>query len=139
MAAAEVKISYENYKQTIIYKPNCDPIKGIATEEDCFYKAPKPKIVAAHKAGYGRYDCVKFVKDLVGVYGTWGDGARRLSLNSSGDIGDVAVFAGIIHTGLVIDRQVDQVTIREWMTTKTSAYEQIRTLSVNSFLGFHKF
>lgn len=101
--------------------------------------ANKAANLASNQKSYGRWECVRFVKDLLGIYGTWGNGARKLSHNSTGQIGDVAIFAGYVHAGLVIGREGDQVTIREWMTTKVGAYEQVRTLSVNSFLGFHKF
>lgn len=89
--------------------------------------------------GYGRYECVRFLKDLLGIYGTWGNGARKLSPNGTGQVGDIAIFAGIVHAGLVIGRDGNNVTIREWITTKKGAYEQVRVVSVNNFRGFHQF
>ncbi len=102
--------------------------------------APSKKAsVAVNKKKYGRLECVRFVKDLLGIYGSWGNGARKLSHNSTGQVGDVAIFRRYVHAAYVIGRTGNQVTIREWITLRRGAFEQTRTLSVSEFSGFHKF
>lgn len=95
LAAAEVRDTYEEYQQTVIYRPACDPIKGIATEEDCFYKAPKKSSVATYQT-----QCVWYAKTLTGVYGTWGNGGRYLSSNSGPVVGAVIIF-NYVHVGVI--------------------------------------
>jgi len=109
---------------------------------DCFYQAPKVVVKKTNTVSYskyGRWDCVRFVKDLLGIKGTWGDGARKLSRNSDGQVGDVAIFKGYVHAGLVVGHLGEQIIVREWITTKYRVFEQTRALSLNQFLGFHKF
>jgi hypothetical protein len=98
LAAAEIRNTYEDYQKTIKYKPDCDPNKGINTE-GCFYQAPKPTIKKAYPCDYPR-QCVCYVKQIVGVYGTWGDGGWMLSDNSDPMVG-VAIIFNYTHIGWI--------------------------------------
>lgn len=97
LAAAEISTSYEEYQETIIYKPACDPVKGINTE-GCFYQAPKKTNLA--KDPYWN-QCVYYAKTITGVYGTWGNGGRYLSDNSGAVVGAVVIFDNT-HVGVII-------------------------------------
>lgn len=72
--AAEIKQTYEDYRQTIIYRPACDPIKGVATEEDCFYKAPKRTYLATNTQ---KCSCVTYLNAYYGTNIRTVDGYAR--------------------------------------------------------------
>lgn len=125
---------------------------GIPNEDDweaheARRKADEARARASKRAsngGFGVWGCVRFAKALTGHGGTWGDGGRKLSRNSDGQAGDVAIFKAYVHVAVVIGRQADTFTIREWITVKVaprkySAYERTRTASLSEFSGFHKF
>lgn len=125
-----------NTLQNQTWLPNPDRPKKIV---------PKTNPAARYASGYGRWGCVRFAKAVLGIYGTWGDGGRKLSLNSDGQINDVVIFQ-IIHVGVITARLGDMITIREWITVKKAdgtyvAYERARTLSIYSpqIRGFHNF
>jgi hypothetical protein len=127
---------------------------GIPAEAD--WEAHEAQRIAHEKASrqakkatngsFGLWGCVRFAKALTGVYGTWGDGGRRLSLNSNGQVGDVVIFRYIVHVGVISARTGDTITIREWVTVEVApgkywAYETARAANVHSleFLGYHSF
>lgn len=128
--------------QTIIFNNPSIPNEADWEEFERKRQAFEARQRANKKAGngFGRWGCVRFAKAVTGVYGTWGDGGRKLSLNSDGQIGDVVIFT-YTHVAVVADRQGDTITIREWITTKFSAYERTITMSIKdpTIKGFHKF
>jgi hypothetical protein len=91
------------------------------------------------KTNYGRYQCVAWAKKLTGVYGTWGDGGRRLTLNGTGQIGEVVIFKSI-HVAVVIGRVGQNLVISE---ANFDLHGSIRTRQISiydrSIRGYHSF
>lgn len=99
--------------------------------------AIRPKKVAATRKKVCQPQCVTYAKAVTGIHGTWGDGGRRLSLNSDGDIGDVVIFKSI-HVGVVVDKVNGQKIVAE---SNFDFACNIRTRVLNDWevRGYHKF
>lgn len=122
--------------ENVAYAPNREVVDGLAEK----YQRTRT-IVQNKRASYAKrpLQCVEYAKRVVGVFGTWGDGGRKLSLNSTGLVGDVVIFR-TIHVAVVIDRVGDVLTITEanydW---KGSIRTRIIDVSDPSIKGFHRF
>lgn len=70
-------------------------------------------IAAANKKKntYGGW-CVAWAKKQVGVYGTWGDGGRKLPLNSGPVVGAVVIF-NYIHVAVILIETETHIFITE--------------------------
>lgn len=88
--------------------------------------------------GYGG-DCVTFAKRHTGVWGTWGNGGRKLSLNSGPRVGAVVVFS-YTHVAVVVADNGLALTVVEsnYIARDTVGY---RTLlkSDPTIRGYHSF
>jgi hypothetical protein len=81
--------------------------------------------------------CVTYAKNYLGVYGTWGNGGRKLSLNSDGDVGDVVIFK-TIHVAVVIANDNGVRTIAEANYDYRGSV-RTRILLDSEVRGYHKF
>lgn len=102
------------------------------------YESRQRAIVAKHSKSYGG-SCVYFAKKYLGIYGTWGNGGRRLSLNSGPEVNAVLIFT-YIHVAVVQQVNGNTLTIIE------SNYDlrgsiRVRTIEATdpTIRGFHSF
>lgn len=136
LAADEIRVSYEDYQKNIVYKPNCDPVKGVNTE-GCFYQAPKKSNLA--KDPYWN-QCVYYAKTITGMYGTWGNGGWKLSNNSDAVVGAVVIFNNT-HVGVIIksDGHNFAYTDRNGLGDRQIREEVWTTINDPTIWKYHKF
>lgn len=131
-AQEKIEITYTDTLSQALYRPTDETVEKLSTEFARQLKT-SPKSYAKGLS------CVAFAKQYLGIYGTWGNGSRNLSLNSNGQINDVVVFT-YIHTAVVIGRVGEILTIIEG-NYDNRGHIRTRTLSVfdPSIRGFHHF
>ena len=121
--------------ENVFHKPSGEVVEKLAQEH-----AQRQTLARAKRASYARpLQCVEYAKRIIGVFGTWGDGGRYLSLNSTGEINDVVIFYRM-HVAVVIGRVGEILTITEANYDYRGSI-RTRTINVNdsSIKGFHKF
>ncbi len=119
----------------VISKPYCDPIKATGQDPaDCFYRQPAPKITPK---AYG-FNCVQFAKAYLGRSGTWGNGGRLLSLNSSPVPNAVVIFK-YTHVAIVQEVTASQILIIESNYKRGQTSLRWLSLTDPTIRGYHLF
>lgn len=129
----ETQIKYTDTLSEALHRPSDEVIEKLSSA----FAIAQSRIALKNYAK--NLSCVAFAKSYLGIFGTWGNGGRYLSLNSTGQINDVLIFK-YIHVAVVIGRVGEILTIRE---ANWDNHGSIRTREISAFdssiLGFHKF
>lgn len=98
----------------------------------------KIKITKTSNGGHSLTNCVAYIKTYLGIGGTWGNGGRLLSLNSSPVVNAVVIFR-YTHVAVVQEVLNDQILIRE--ANYVHGQVSLRWLSITdpTIKGYHLF
>lgn len=129
-----------DYNKNVLFNSHGDLEDYAAQAERFRQEAAKEAYLRQHFApgSYGG-QCVTFTKNYLGIYGTWGNGGSRLSLNSGPEINAVVIFT-YIHDAVVI--KVTETTITVIESNYIRRYIiGTRTLNLTdpTIKGYHKF
>lgn len=129
----ETQIKYTDTLAEALYRPSDEVIEKLSSAFTIAQLRPTFKNYAKNLS------CVSFAKSYLGIFGTWGNGGRYLSLNSTGQVNDVLIFT-YVHVAVVIGRVGEILTITE---ANYDNHGSIRTRQISAFdssiKGFHSF
>lgn len=149
-AATQNKQQEQDVKQQIAYQPyagniifNTPGVPDLKSWDDyqtkqiiALKKKPQQQAKVLPKAGL---NCVQFAKAYLGIAGTWGNGGRKLALNSGPVANAVMVFT-YIHVGVVKQVTEGRILIIEGnYDNHGSVRERWMVINDPTIRGYHVF